>query len=268
MTQLCRDALRDLLARTRTPHAGLLLARGLTFWPADGEGGGRAKKALIDRLTTLRPDGLYLAALARWQRLTTDAQRFTAFQATLAGRLYIGVTRDNALEAGVTTSHAYGMPLIPGSAVKGVCRAAARRLNLGAEAVRWMFGAETAEAAEAGGLVFHDAWWVGGRNDRPFVCEVVTPHHAEYYGSQGETPATDFDSPIPAYQIAVTGAFHFAIEGDPAWTRVAARLLQMTLVETGIGGKRSSGYGLFTRADGDDGAETAPRRHTTKGSRR
>lgn len=267
MTQLCRHTLRDLLSRDRSPHPGLLLARGLTAWPANGEGGGQAKKALIDRVAKLRPDGLYLAALARWQRLTADAQRFTAFQATLSGRLYIGVTRDNALETGVTTSQTYGMPLIPGSAVKGVCRAAARRLNLGAEAVRWMFGAETAEAAEAGGLVFHDAWWVGGRNDHPFVLEVVTPHHVEYYGSQGETPATDFDSPIPAYQIAVRGAFHFAIEGDPAWTRVAARLLQIALAETGIGGKRSSGYGLFTAADAQNEA-VASRQRTQPAARR
>lgn len=262
MTQLCRDALRaalqEILRTPKSPHPGLLLSRGLLTWPADGEGGGQAKKALIDSVAKIVPDPLYQAALARW-KMTTGQAPFAAFEASLSGRLYIGVTGDNALETGVTTAHTYGMPMIPGSAVKGLCRAAARKIEIDEKAEIWMFGnkpeseadAEGDSDAEIGGLIFHDAWWVGGANDKPFVPEIVTPHHQEYYGSEGETPATDFDSPIPANQIAVTGNFYFVIEGDPSWAREAVKLLKVALTQKGIGGKRSSGYGFFKGEGGD-----------------
>lgn len=248
--QLLREDLRPLVEAARrggSPHPGLLLSRGLAEWPGDGEGGGKQKRELIDVLAKQTPSSLYIAALKRWRQVTNDRQRFASFEATLAGRLYIGVTRDNALEAGVTTSHSYGMPVIPGSAVKGLARATAERMKLPSEALRWMFGHDTEDDAnaEAGGLIFHDAWWVGKVSDKPFVPEVVTPHHPGYYGEKGEKPATDFDSPIPAAQIAVTGRFRFVIEGPPQWAQLACDLLQTGLKETGIGGKRSSGYGFF-----------------------
>lgn len=249
MTQLCRNNLKPLLDSHRNPHAGLLLARGMINWPVDGEAGGGAKRSLIDKAVGLNPSSLYLAALKRWQKATSQEGRFAQLQIDLVSRLYIGVTRENALESGVTTSHAYGMPMIPGSAVKGLCRATAKRMKLGDQAMQFMFGADTdsESEAEAGGLIFHDAWWVGKGNEKPFVREIVTPHHQEYYVRQGENPATDFDSPIPANQIAVTGAFYFVIEGDRAWTGMTKRLLQMALSDTGIGGKRSSGYGFFAQ---------------------
>lgn len=249
MTQLCRNVLQRIISSAKSPHPGLLLSRGLVTWPADGERGGQAKKALIDRVTQLTPGSLYQAALVRWIKATGQAP-FIAFEAKLTGRLYIGVTRDNALETGVTTSHTYGMPMIPGSAVKGLCRAVARKKELDNKARTWMFGNEPDDAdAEIGGLIFHDAWWVGDMYDKPFVAEIVTPHHQEYYGSEGVTPATDFDSPIPANQIAVTGKFYFVIEGDSAWASMAAKLLEVALAQNGIGGKRSSGYGFFKRID-------------------
>ena len=171
------------------------------------------------------------------------------------------VARDNALETGVSLSHTYGMPFIPGSAVKGLCRAAAGEWLAQREARRYLFGddrrsraandmsdADAADAgidSEIGGVIFHDAWWDPAGKAPPLVAEVVTGHHPGYYGSAGKQDATDFDAPVPAPQIAVSGRFRFVIEGDPAWTRLACRLLAGGLQQRGIGGKRSSGYGHF-----------------------
>lgn len=258
MTQLCRVALQSIIGGTNTSHPGLLLTRGLATWPANGEGGGKAKKALIDKVAALGPSPLYFAALARWQASTKGQSQFVPFEATLASRLYIGVTRDNALETGVATSHTYGMPMIPGSAVKGLCRAAACKIGINEKAAIWIFGNEPENDtdAEIGGLIFHDAWWAGetkdkplDANDKPFIAEIVTPHHQAYYASEGITPATDFDSPIPAYQIAVTGKFYFVVEGDPVWAREAAKLLKAALAFKGIGSKCSSGYGFFNATE-------------------
>ncbi|MDP2361400.1 MAG: type III-B CRISPR module RAMP protein Cmr6 [bacterium] len=255
MTRLGRTAINQLHRWVETHpnrglHPGLLLAHGMESWPVKGDSQIKAK--LVERITNLTPVDLYEPALARWRRATSDKERFASFEAKLGGRLYIGVTRDHPLESGVTTSHSYGVPVIPGSAVKGLTRSAACELQdqnlLKPDAIVWMFG-EGGDDGEAGGLVFHDAWWVG--KDNPFVAEVVTPHHTDYYSSHGKSPATDMDSPIPAPQIAVRGSFYFVVEGDPAWSRAAAHILRSALDLRGIGAKRNSGYGFFNPSEKD-----------------
>jgi len=249
--QLCRNALHPWLdnhffeLRNKEPHPGLLLARGLTL---GGDGTEGTKANHIAEVAKLKPTTLYEAAYKRWAATVADQRRFKSFEAPLQGRLYIGVTRDSALETGITTSHAYGMPLIPGSAAKGMARAAAEDWKVGDDALAWMFGrdAEKEDEGAAGGLIFHDAWWVP--EGVPFASETVTVHHPEYY-KEGAAEATDFDSPVPAPQIAARGRFLFAIEGDPAWAVVAARILRTALSEKGIGAKRGSGYGFFASAE-------------------
>lgn len=226
-------------------HPGLRIAHGLDRWP-DGNDNA-VKHELIAKIAELEAPAFYQKALERWQRMTADPARFYAFQGSLRHRLYIGVTRDNSLETGVTVSHSYGMPMIPGSSLKGLARAAAAYLEkngnfqIRSEVIRWLFG-EGGDLGESGGLCFHDAWWIG--HGEPFVSEIVTPHHQDYY-RDGRKPASDTDSPIPAPQIAVQGGFYFVIEGDPDWVPVAAALLQNGLQQWGIGGKKSSGYGYF-----------------------
>ena len=124
------------------------------------------------------------------------------------------------LETGYAIGHSHGAPYIPGSSVKGVVNAHARERfdseDGGKEIRHELFGASATEAPPAGlsGLLtFHDAWWVPGSAAHPLAPEIVTTHHPEYYGQDGRTPATDFDSPIPNAQIAVHGAFRFVIEG-------------------------------------------------------
>ncbi|HRI93051.1 MAG TPA: type III-B CRISPR module RAMP protein Cmr6, partial [Accumulibacter sp.] len=237
--------------KRREAHCGLLLSKGLVSFP-EGEQAGETKAGHIRAVAELAVPDFYRAAFKRWQQATVDDKRFLSFSARLAGRLYIGVVRANALETGVTISHTYGMPMIPGSAVKGLCRASAGKWLENTEARRWLFGnepGEGAESSEIGGLVFHDAWWVPEKDLKPFAAEVVTVHHSAYYGSEGREDATDFDSPVPAAQIAVRGSFHFVVEGLPMWTQLARRLLKEGLQQDGIGAKRSSGYGHFAVGD-------------------
>ncbi len=253
MTQLCRENIKPILAnytllKMGEPHPGLLYTKGMVDFP-DGSKVGEIKAERIREICEIPPSDIYRAAFTRWQAAT---QNFTHTEAALVGRLYIGVTRDNALETGVTVSHTYGMPMIPGSAVKGLCRACAGDWLKNDEASRFLFGnspqEEDEEKLEVGGLIFHDAWWIPEDGKKPFVPEVVTVHHQEYYGKEGKQAATDFDSPIPAPQIAVQGSFYFVIQGEPAWTKLAVRLLEQGLAERGIGAKTSSGYGYFNAA--------------------
>lgn len=231
---------------SKSSNPGLWLRRGMQEWPtesgSDGAGGVKARK--IAEIAALRPDPGYHWAYARWCAATQGAARFDARELALVGRLYIGVVRDNPLEAGVTVAHAWGMPLIPGSAIKGVSRDAARAAGLEQAALTHLFGSEDDANPESGIAVFHDAWWVPDKSTKPFVADIVTPHHTDYY-AEGKAHATDFDSPIPAAQIAVQGAFRFVVEGPDGWRELAMGMLTRALTGAGIGGKTTSGYGLF-----------------------
>lgn len=235
---------RALPTRRAEIHPGLRLAHGLDRWP-DGDNAD-IKKNLINDIAALQKPPFYAHALRRWKKITGDPQRFFSFELPLQNRLYIGLSRDNPVETGVTVSHSYGMPIIPGSSVKGLARASAEYVaketgTIRSEVIHWLFG-EGGDTGQGGGIFYHDAWWCGAGS--PFVAEIVTPHHPDYYQG-GNRPASDTDSPIPAPQLAVTGSFYFVLEGDPQWTPVAGRLLQAGLQQWGIGGKKSSGYGYF-----------------------
>lgn len=240
------------IENSATANAGLMVRKGLREWPKSGDGdavAGTKKAGLIQRLATMAaPDG-YRWAYKRWAS-ATNGGAFASAQLDLIGRLYIGLTRDSALETGITVHHAWGMPMIPGSALKGISRRAAQTsstLKDQSDVIDWMFGSEDDTRPECGGVVFHDAWWDPDCDCRPFAAEIVTPHHTEYY-NMGTRHATDFDSPIPAPQIAAQGRFRFVVEGDEAWAKLALALLKVALQQHGVGGKTTSGYGLFAQA--------------------
>ena len=283
-TPLMRDALRPLYDAAQDAHPGLLLQRGL---PEHREGDSEAKTEHVARVCRSGrdernegkgeshgrsapaesarkhdADGFYRRAYGRWKQATSDAMRFRSVVLKLETRLFIGLSGGGMLETGCAIGHSYGAPYIPGSSVKGVVNAHARerfdaeRTEDGRAICDELFGAPATAGRPAGlsGLLtFHDAWWVPGSADRPPVPEIVTTHHPDYYGQDGRTPATDFDSPVPNAQIAVHGAFRFVIEGSPAiegplpaaWLVLAEQILVAALSTRGAGAKTRAGYGLF-----------------------
>lgn len=258
MTQLVRTALREPLGQADRAHPGLLLQRGWTDFvrtDVENEGDG-GKTEHLGRVCAIPSDPMYKQALHRWVRATNDRARFRHVAMRIKGRLLIGLTGGGALETGCAVSQTWGMPYLPGSSIKGVVRAYAEQaLGADSTAVAEMFGTDATEDPPAGqsGLVgFHDAWWLpdsgptGSGRNRPFVAEVVTPHHRHYYGSEGDVPATDLDSPVPNAMVGVQGAFLITLEGPAAWLDAAQRLLEQALVSDGIGAKTRAGYGYFS----------------------
>lgn len=93
MTQLCRNSVLSLLNRfPMNAHAGLLLTKGLTSEPE-----GKKKQEHIEKIAQLNASDIYLEAFNRWKAATIN---FAHTEKTLTGRLYIGVTRDNAQKLG------------------------------------------------------------------------------------------------------------------------------------------------------------------------
>lgn len=273
MTMLMRNGLLQATRQLNSAHAGLLMQRGLREWE---EGEKPIKKKLISDISSVRPDDLYLLAFNRWLNTTYDKTNFATLSATIDGRLFTGLPLGGTLETGAMTHHSYGMPMIAGSSVKGAVRSYAEHLFAQRDSngricyqdkkvvvkankqalLDVLFGTDSDdEHANAGYLIWHDAWWIpqitgdgklatGKDKNQPFVGEIVTVHHQQYYN--GDLPeALDIENPIPNQQIAIQGSFYFVIEGESRWVEFAQMLLQDMLVEQGMGAKGSNGYGYF-----------------------
>lgn len=257
MISLVRNDLRPLISAADSAHPGLLIQRGWSnFVKAGSDNAGAGEKsAHIERICNIPAPDIYRLAYQRWVKATEIKERFCCFEMEIENRLLIGLSGGGALETGCAVSHTYGMPYLPGSAVKGAARAWLQTLpHTGADIVREIFGCEADERDLSGlsGIVgFHDAWWVpeSSRDKKPFVMDVVTSHHPDYYGSAGETAATDLDNPVPNAIIGVQGSFRFTLEGAPEWTQLAKSILKKALAERGIGAKTAAGYGYMKRIE-------------------
>ncbi|WCN08276.1 type III-B CRISPR module RAMP protein Cmr6 [Marinomonas mediterranea] len=275
---LIRDSLKDIYANNlnsdhpTNKHAGLLLDRGFLKYD---ENQSTLKSDFINKLCQTESSSLYINEFIRWLNLTKDPQnpekpsRFCQTLFSLENRLLIGLHGASALETGCMINHHNGMPYIPGSSVKGAVRHWARK-HLSDELEKiWIkfFGSnpeDTDNDPFSGLVTFHDAWWVPNSaptasskasnkrtKSQPFINEIVTTHHLEYYSNEGDTKASDLDDPIPNALIGVHGSFLFTLEGEKPHTDIVKILLEKTLKESGIGAKTSAGYGYFEDASND-----------------
>lgn len=173
------------------------------------------------------------------------------------GRVAFGQGDELVTEIGLRLHHTWGMPVIPGSALKGVCRDVGReRFGLGEAELNGLFGDPT----EAGRIRWMDALWVPVKGEPsatvgPFVLDTITVHHPEWY--QGNEPPTDWDSPTPLVHLTATGTFLFAVEveapdaeGRRLLLQFARKVLGLALTERGVGSRTRKGYGRFKAAGG------------------
>jgi len=188
------------------------------------------------------------AALARMaetiEALHPRPEQRRRFRARLRGRLLVDHGRTSAAETSVSFHPVWGVPRIPGSALKGVTRAEMAAGAASAAAVADLFGGEKA----AGRVVFYDALPVEGRF--ALALDVITPHHRAYY--EGDGPPADWDSPEPWTFVTVVEttfevwvAARSGARGDVEALGRAAEALGEALEASGGGGKTAAGYGRF-----------------------
>ncbi|GAB4362703.1 MAG: hypothetical protein Kow0060_19110 [Methylohalobius crimeensis] len=235
-------------------NTGLLFDRRLPAWERDDNERGEIFGKFIQAVCESGVPEIYGLAYQRWLAAVSEEDRFARWFGQTDGRLFLGLGLPHVLEAQVTRNRTYGIPVIPGSALKGLARGWAGKYGgLDKDAIEVLFGAagDEPETAESGYLIFHDAWWVPGSKQFPYVREIVTVHHQAYYQG-GEEEATDFDSPNPNHQIAVHGTFLFVIEGAKAWADLGLDILKRGLQERGIGAKGAAGYGYFLEKEDEN----------------
>ena len=244
------------VTHTRSTHTGLWLDRYLKQQtPRNNEGDSDARSKQFDALFApvvtgaIQSGQLYQSAFERWETLVAAHDGLESRLATVTGRMVVGLGSASVWENSIRLHHTYGVPVIPGSALKGLAaRFAANWLGeewkREGEAHQTMFG--TTESA--GYVTFYDAWYVSNGDKLPLLKDVITVHHKEYYQEKKDEdgkikPPADWDSPTPIQFLSANGKYLITLGGVDAWRKRAFEIVALALEHEGIGAKTSSGYG-------------------------
>ncbi|NVJ09030.1 type III-B CRISPR module RAMP protein Cmr6 [Myxococcus sp. AM001] len=248
-------------------HAGLVYERYAPEKQHDGPDS--PWEQWLSRLEAHPEPEDYAEAFRRWE----DAlrQSYTAsFTARAVSRLLVGHGNASPTGVGLTLHHTWGVPVVPGSSLKGVLAGYLRAVygDGAKEERRRLFGVPgedgAPEQAHRGEVIFHDAQWVPcARATEPdrvqsfLARDVLTVHHPAWYGGKADWPS-DYESPNPVSFLSVRPGGRFLValslapgtEADPQaedflkWT---ARRLDEALSHWGVGGKTAAGYGRLER---------------------
>jgi CRISPR-associated protein Cmr6 len=232
----------DKMKYEQTTHAGLWLDKYIVSQEREDT---ETRKTLVKEVAAIQPPPYYKDFFEQWKaHLQTYGAIFR--EATVQGRMVIGLGNESVLETSVTLHRTYGVPVIPGSALKGLAASYARQhlgdaWKAGTEAYTTAFG----NTDSAGYITFFDALYVpdtGQHNGKPLAPDVIAVHHPDYYRGNDAAPA-DWDSPNPIPFLAATGTYLLALAGEPQWVEAVFTILEHALADMGIGAKTSSGYG-------------------------
>ena len=178
--------------------------------------------------------------------------------------LAAGLGNSNVIESGLALNHVYGMPLLPGSSIKGITSHYCSEifgaidpdyrgpnpdspLEPAGRIYEALFGKIAPEKEQEAGLLrFYDAWILPESVSECFVTDVMTPHHGN-----------DFADPTPINFLTVRGKFEIFIgcgnlEADRKWIEFAFSLVEEALKNYGIGGKIRAGYGKMNMILSDE----------------
>jgi CRISPR-associated protein Cmr6 len=176
------------------------------------------------------------------------------YQASTQGRLIVGLGVQSVRETNIALLHTWGVPYIPGSALKGLAAATASQMSTDPA---WKSETKTRKQGDqhatlfgntssSGYVIFHDAWWVPDSQEKiPLDRDIMTVHHQEYYSGKEEPPA-DWDNPTPVAFLTTKGKFLVALSGPRPWVDAAAKWLLLGLELLGVGAKTAVGYGRMT----------------------
>jgi CRISPR-associated protein Cmr6 len=254
-----RGALDGVAAVSGSTHAGLWFDRYF-----DARGGNDAKRTLMEQTAQLGIPQAYRVFFDRYKAAIAQQANAQFAVAEVQGRMVIGTGDKGVAEAGITLHHTYGVPYIPGSALKGLVAAYAHKRLEGfakpdkrrapeklADYTPYhiLFGAENS----MGYVTFFDALYIPGsaKQDRPLARDVITGHHPDYYVGNEPAPPADWDSPNPVPFLTATGRYLIAVAGPAQWVTTALTIIGTALRDIGIGAKTASGYGRMRLLDMD-----------------
>lgn len=201
----------------------------------------------LEKMVSFKAGIEYKSYFEIWKAtLRSEAQTNLAELKFNNTRLALGLGSEHPYEVGCTLHRTYGVPYIPGSALKGLTASFAHQeledWNSESDAYLALFGKGEVDG-QAGCVTFFDALPVPQESSY-LRRDVLTVHHPDYYQKDKvEKPPADWDSPNPIPFVTATGSYLVALSGPPKWVETAFQILKMALDEYGVGGKTSQGYG-------------------------
>jgi CRISPR-associated protein Cmr6 len=266
-----RTSLRAVMP-VATTNTGLWLDRFLN------RGSDEAREApvrdlIVKALGSIKPPDGYARAFDRRKTALEsvdggfDGGETRFWEGEIQGRMIVGIGVASVRETGISLLRTWGVPFIPGSALKGLAASMARKhtgdvWKAGSPGHLALFG----EQLLGGCVVFHDAWWDPNSGAAlPLDLDVMTVHHGAYYGG-GDEPPCDWDEPNPVAFITARGRYLVALSGPASWVEAAGTLLAAGLADLGVGAKTAAGYGRvklerkLTKAEEERARKAAPLR--------
>lgn len=217
----------------------------------------------------------YKTYFERWECFLSS-QNATQLRAKVHWRLVVGLGSGSVLETSMTLHHIYGVPYIPGSALKGVVscyyleknkdqiikKIDEKNRTINEENKKYkkdslsnleefakkeyqeyieIFGNEE----KKGKVIFFDAY---PTTFPQLEIDIMNPHFDDYY--KGEKPPADYliPKPIKFLTVAKDTEFIFAFKtesNDKTLTETVKTLITEALKNYGIGAKTAVGYGYF-----------------------
>lgn len=242
-----REVLPEEQRREKETHAGLWFDKYIVEQIRDNTD---SRRDLIAEVSSLPTPIAYEMFYERWLKILDECSAKTR-QASVQGRMVVGLGGESVLETSICLHRTYGVPYIPGSALKGLAANYARSKRVGNDwakdgtAYKTVFG----DTDDAGYITFFDALYIPdtGYNGQVLYPDIITVHHQKYYQNTGAAP-TDSDNPIPVPFLSATGTYLIAlaapdIQQADAWIKATFDILEEALKTLGIGAKTSSGYG-------------------------
>ena len=282
-------------------NKGLIFDRYLDIWGKGRSGEGWQKiqdiyprlKVFAERLQAV-DTALLRDIHSRQQLIIKDSGQIEMGESTftVAWRLACGLGYDHPLENGFSIDYTTGIPYIPASSIKGLCRAMAGYYSREDRIKeQWdtseqlaLFGGEDTDnrdrqaEKQLGDIVFLDAY---PYPEKPLVVtpNIVNTHHQAYYHShlyitgeqsgdgtktssvaRPETGAPmETENPVPVFFLTIGAGSRFVFRffsrtRNQANMKKIAMALEEGLSFLGIGAKTAAGYGQLVR-DGDGDSE-------------
>lgn len=215
----------------------------------------QSKQTHLQEVTSIcMRNAYYTDYFGRWKDMLRHIQA-QSVELVTQSRMIVGIGEASVRDIGIMLHHTYGVPFIPGSSLKGLAAAYARKLpewDVISESYRTLFG----DARQSGAVDFLDAIWIPDEQTQPLSVDIVNVHYQSYYthfskgDNEQEIQRMFMEAPVPNYFVCVQPKVKLlvAVTGPQAWAEVALKLLMLATDEIGIGAKTNAGYGRLRPA--------------------
>jgi CRISPR/Cas system CMR subunit Cmr6 (Cas7 group RAMP superfamily) len=178
-----------------------------------------------------------------------------ALRITPMWRMVVGHGEDSVQDSSISLSATYGVPIIPGSGIKGMAAAYACGAGTEPEDLDRTLGLPRADRPGANARQGTVRFFDGLPLSQPsVVVDVLTPHVKPYYdqGNDNGRPTAapaEYHNPVPVRFLAVADTpFRMLLLGPAGDVDLVSSWVMGALDDQGIGGKTSAGYGYCTAA--------------------